>query len=311
MVRSPVRVSLVKEGLVMILITGATGVVGRPLIDLLSAAGADIRAVTRSPDDARLPAVVEVVRGDPSKPATIAGALRGVTALFLNPRAIGTAADELLTLARKQGVKRVVAMSALNVDFDLARQPSRLRGEYNKEVEAATVTSGLEWVALRSGFYAVNTIGMWAGQIHAGDVVRGTYAESAWAPLHERDIAAVGARALLTDELLGRRPVLTGPRALTQQEMITMIGDAIGRPLHLQEVPPEAARQGLVRGGLPAAFADGILTMQAESYGQPRLVSGEVEKILGRPGIGFAEWAVEHAGDFRSSSQRTHTRSHR
>jgi uncharacterized protein YbjT (DUF2867 family) len=111
-------------------------------------------------------------------------------------------------------------------------------------------------------------------------------------------LAEVGARALLTDDLVGRRPVPTGPQALTQEEMVTTIGDAIGRPLRFQEVPPEVAKQGMIQAGFPEALADGFLAMQAESYGQPGLVSGEVEKILGRPGRTFAEWAAEHAADF-------------
>lgn len=282
----------------MILITGATGLVGRPLVDMLRAAGADVRAVTRDPGTAGLPGGVETVAGDPSRPDTVRDALRGVTAVFLNPRTVGTAAGAFLAAARDAGVRRVVAMSALNVDWDLDRQPSRLRGEYNKETEAAAVASGLEWTALRSGFYAANTVGMWAGQIRAGDVVRGPYAEASWAPLHERDIAAVGAHALLTDDLLGERPVLTGPRSLTQAEMVAAIGAALGRPLRFQEVPPEVARQGLAQAGLPASLADGFVRMQAESYGQPGLVSGEVERILGRPGLAFAEWAADHAAAF-------------
>jgi uncharacterized protein YbjT (DUF2867 family) len=288
------------KGLVMILVTGATGTVGRLLIDLVHAAGVGIRAVTRNPRAAGLPAGVEVVEGDPSRPETIASALDGVTGVFLNPRAIGTAAVGLLALAREQGVRRVVAMSALNVDFEFARQPSRLRGEYNKETEAAAMASGLEWVSLRSGFYAVNTIGMWADQIRAGDIVRGPYAASAWAPLHERDLAAVGARALLTSDLVGQRPVLTGPQSLTQADMVTAIGDVIARPLRFEEVSPETARQGMIRAGFAEALADGFLAMQAESYGQPGLVSGEVEKILGRPGLSYAAWAADHAGAFRS-----------
>lgn len=219
--------------------------------------------------------------------------------MFLNPRAIGEAFDDLLALAGERGVRQVVGMSALNVDFDFARQPSRMRGEYNEEVEAAAVGSDLEWVALRSGSYAVNTIGMWPPQIRAGDVVRGACPESAWAPLHVRDLAAVGAYALLTDELVGRRPVLTAPQSLTQQEMVTTIGDAIGRPLRFEEVPPEVAKQGMIQTGFPEALASGFLSMQAESYGQPGLVSGEVEKILGRPGLTYAEWAVEHVAAFR------------
>lgn len=264
----------------MILVTGATGNVGREVVNLLLEDGEKVAAVTRNPGTAVLPADVEVVEGDPSRPDTLASSLRGVTGMFLNPRAVGDAAVELLALAREQGVKRVVAMSALNVDFDLVRQPSRIRGEYNKEVEAAAVGSGLEWVGLRSGYYAVNTIGTWADQIRAGDVVRGPYSESAWAPLHERDLAAVGARALLTDDLVGWRPVLTRPKSLTQ------------------EVPPEVAKQGMIQAGFPEALADGFLAMQAESYGQPGLVSGEVEKILGRPAQTYAEWAAEHVADF-------------
>lgn len=289
-----------KEGSKLILLTGATGTIGRPLIDLLVGKGARVRAVTRDPLAASLPAGVEVVEGDPSRPDTLASSLGGVSALFLNPRAVGGAAVELLALARERGVKRVVAMSALNVDFALDRQPSRIGGVYNKEVEAAAVASGLEWVGLRSGYYAVNTIGTWAAQIRASDVVRGPYPESSWAPLHERDLAAVGAHALLTDELVGQRPVLTGPESLTQEEMVAIIGDAIGRPLRFEEVPPEVARQGMIRAGFPEALADGFVALQAESYGQADLVSSEVEKILGRPGLTYAQWAAEHAGAFRN-----------
>ncbi|MCC3332073.1 NAD(P)H-binding protein [Nocardia abscessus] len=284
----------------MILIIGATGTVGRPLVGMLEQAGADVRAITRDAKTARLPAAVDVVEADPSQAATLREALRDVTAIFLNPRAIGESAVELMTLARDRGVKRVVTMSALNVEFDLARQPSRLRGEYNKEVEAAAIDSGLEWVALRSGAYAINLIALWAAQIRAGNVVRGPYAESAWAPIHERDIAAVGAHALLTDDLVGRRPVLTGPQSLTQPQMVSEIGAAIGRRLQFDEITREGAAQAMIRAGMPAPLAEGFLTMQAESYGQSGLVSGEVEAILGRPGITFAEWAADHADTFRS-----------
>lgn len=283
----------------MILVTGATGLVGRPLIDHLVSQGAQVRAVTRNPATANLPAEVEVVEGNPADPQTLATALKDVTSLFLNPRPIGPSAEELVRLARECGVQRLVAMSALNVDHPYDRQPSRLRGEFNKEVEAAAVASGLQWVSLRSGYYATNTIGMWAGQLRAGDVVRGCYPEASWAPLDERDLAAAGAHALLHDDLVGKRPVLTGPRSLTQEQMVTLIGEAIGRPLTFEAVSPEVARQGMIRSGMPEPLADGFISMQADSYLQENLVTGEVEKILGRPGTGFGEWAAAHADNFR------------
>lgn len=127
----------------MILVAGATGNIGRPLIDLLVGEGADVRAVTRAPKAAGLPAGVEVAEGDPSRPDTITPHLHGVTSLFLNPRTVGTVAGELLDIVKRHGVMRVVTVSAINCDDDPVRQPSRYRGEYTKR--SRTPSSGPAW----------------------------------------------------------------------------------------------------------------------------------------------------------------------
>ncbi len=284
----------------MILVTGATGNLGRSLIDLLSVAGVEIRAVTRKAQAAGLPDGVEVVEGDPSRPDTIVPALRGVTALFLHPRAVGIAAVELLALARERGVKRVVALSAINVDDDLDEQPSRYRGDRNKEVEDAAVGSGLAWVSLRASSFAINTLQAWGAQIRAGDVIYGPYATFAEAPIHERDLAEVGARALLSDELVGRRLGLTGPQSLTHQEMVAIIGDVIGRPLRYQEIEPEAAKQGMVQHSFPEPFVEALMARYARGVGQEAATTSEVEKILGRSARTYAEWVADHAAAFRN-----------
>jgi uncharacterized protein YbjT (DUF2867 family) len=287
----------------MLVVTGATGTIGRPLVDVLVTQGAEVRAITRNPLAAGLPAGVEVVEGDPSRPDTIAPFLEGVTALFLHPRAVGTAAVELLALARDRGVRRVVALSAMNVDDDLDEQPSRYRGDRNKEVEDAAVGSGLEWVSLRASYFAINTVLAWGAQIRAGDVVRGPYAAFAEAPIHERDLAEVGARALLTDALVGRRLELTGPQSLTHEEMVATIGDVIGRPLRYQEVPPEAAKQGMVQHGFPEPFVEALMARYAKGVGQVASLSGEVEAILGRSARTYAEWVADHAAAFRADER--------
>lgn len=285
----------------MILVTGATGFVGRPLVDHLT--GADIRAVTRSPEDPGLPLGVEVVEGDPSRPETIASALLGVTAVFLHPRAVGDGAESLAALAKAQGVKRIVALSALNIDDDLADQPSRHRGDRNKEAEDAAVGSGLEWTSLRPGSYAVNTLLAWGAQIRAGDVVRGPYAKFAESPIHEQDLAEVGAHALLTDELVCRRLELTGPQSLTHEEMVAIIGEVLGRPLlRYEEIPAEAAVEGMVQRGFPAPFVEALMARYARGVGQPAPVTGEVERVLGRPARTYAEWVADHADAFRGQS---------
>jgi uncharacterized protein YbjT (DUF2867 family) len=291
-----------REGSRLILVTGATGNVGRPLIDVVVGEGTEVRAVTRNPQVAGLPTDVEVVEGDPSRPGMIAPFLEGVTALFLHPRAVGLAAGELLALAREQGVKRVVVLSAINVDDDLAEQPSRYNGDRNKEVEDAAVGSGLEWVSLRASSFATNTLLMWDAQIRAGDVVRGPYATFAEAPIHERDLAGVGARALLTDELVGRKLELTGPQSLTHEEMVAIIGDVMGRPLRYEEIPPEVVKQGMVQRGFREPFVEALMARYARGVGQPAPVTGEVEKILGRPARTYAQWVADHADAFLAAA---------
>src|SRR5262245_44031809 len=119
----------------MILVTGATGTNGRPLVNALASQGAAVRAIAHRPGPAGLPTDVEVVAGDLSRPDTIVSALRDVTALFVPPRAVGLAAPVLLALAAENGVQHVAALSAINVDNDPAYQPSRFNGDRNKEVE--------------------------------------------------------------------------------------------------------------------------------------------------------------------------------
>jgi uncharacterized protein YbjT (DUF2867 family) len=286
----------------MILITGATGTIGRPLIDLLVEEGAKVRAVTRDPRAADLPAGVDVVEGDPARPEEIAPFLEGVTGLFLHPRAVGLAASELVAVARERGVERVVVLSAMNVDEPLDQQPSRYNGDRNKEVEDAAAASGLEWVSLRASSFAINTLFAWGAQIRAGDVVRGPYAGFAEASIHERDLAGVAARALHSDEPVvrrSRRLELTGPQSLTHQQMVAIIGAVVGRPLRYQEIPPAAAEQGMVAHGFPEQFVQALMARYAREGGHAALVTGEVQRILGRPARSYAEWVADHAAAFK------------
>ncbi|WP_441250438.1 NAD(P)H-binding protein [Kitasatospora sp. McL0602] len=283
----------------MILVTGATGTVGRRLVDLLLTRGAAVRAVTRNPGPARalgLPGGVEVAQANPA----LDSALDGVTALFLHPRAVGAASAALVARARERGVRKIVALTALNVDDPLDEQPSRFRGDFNKEAEDAAVGSGLEWTSLRASSFAGNTLQAWGQQIRGGDIVRYPYARFQESLLDERDLAEAGACALLTDQLVGRRVELTGPETLTHEQTVGIIGHALGRPLRLQEVPPETAAQGMIRYGLPAPFVAALMARYARHLDRPQHpATGEVAKILGRPARTFADWAADHAAAFR------------
>ncbi len=245
-----------------IVVTGATGNVGRPLVAELLAAGARVRAVTRTPETAGFPSSVEVS-------GAAADALPGASAVFLNSRALGEDLASVVAECRRSGVTKLVALSAINADDDFSRQPSRFRGDRNKEVEQLAVDSGLTWVSLRPTVFATNFAGMWAAQIRAGDVVAGPYAAASTAPITEIDIAAVAARALLADELVGQRVPLTGPQAFTNSELVQVIGAALGRPLQYREIPPDAVRQRFIGLGFGRRLRRRLYEHARRNAGQP------------------------------------------
>ncbi|MBO0683804.1 MAG: NAD(P)H-binding protein, partial [Candidatus Dormibacteraeota bacterium] len=232
----------------MILVTGATGIVGRQTVAMLLGDGAQVAAVTRQGTTAALPTGAQVVTGDPSRPTTLIEALRGVDAVFLIPRAVGGATSELLALAAKQGVRRVVVVSALTVQYPAGY--AHFANEFRATEDAARA-SGLEWTILRCADFDANSLA-WAPQIRSSGIVRGAYGAAATSPIHERDIAAVGVRALLHFEHVGATYALTGPESLTQPDKVRLIGEAIGKELSWQEISPEQLRLGMLAQGLPA-----------------------------------------------------------
>jgi uncharacterized protein YbjT (DUF2867 family) len=278
-----------------IVVTGATGNVGRPLVAELAAAGARVRAVTRTPDSAQFGSSVEVI-------GSAAEALPGASAVFLNSRALGPQLADVVAQCVEAGVEKLVALSAINADDDFSRQPSRVRGDRNKEVEQLAVNSGLAWVSLRPTVFATNFAGMWSAQIRAGDVVAGPYASASAAPIVDSDISAAAARALLTDELVGQQIPLTGPQAFTNSELVRVIGTVLDRPLQYREVPAQLVRQRFIGLGFAAEFADAYTAMLAETLDKPALVTQGVEKILGRPATTFADWVSGNRDLFAQST---------
>ena len=280
----------------MILVTGATGNVGREAVNLLLADGENVAAATRNPATAALPVGAHVVGGDPSRPKTLTAALGGVEAILLSPRAVGDATAELLSLAAEQGVERVVLLSAATVEYAAGY---RRFAEQFKAAEDAVKASGLQWTFLRSTDYASNTLA-WAPQIRSAGVVRGAYGDAATSTIHERDVAAVAVRALVNPAHAGHSYLLTGPQSLTQHDKVRLIGEAIGKQLSFEELPPEQVRQAMLAQGLPDDVPDRLLGSLADYAKQPGPSSAAVKQVLGRPALTFAEWAAEHVADFRN-----------
>jgi uncharacterized protein YbjT (DUF2867 family) len=239
--------------------------------------------------------------GAPSHPKTLTSVLRGVEAVLISPRALGdttagAATAELLDLAAEQGVERAVALSAVTVQYPAGY---RRFADAFKAVEEAVKASRLPWTLLRSADYAANTLA-WAPQIRLASVVRGAYGDAATSTIHERDVAAVAARALVNPAHAGHSYVLTGPQSLTQRDKVRLIGEAIGKKLSFEELPPEQIRQAMLAQGLPEDVPDRLLGSLADYAKEPGPSSDTVDQVLGRPALTFAEWAAEHAAAFRN-----------
>jgi uncharacterized protein YbjT (DUF2867 family) len=278
-----------------ILVTGATGFMGRGIVNELLKAGLDVRALTRRPATAGLPEGVDVFEGDLEQPASLRAALRGVERLYLIPAASRTASD-IVAMAKRAGVRRIVVLSGAEADNDADNEDGYL------VVERAVEESGLEWTHVRPGEFAGNWLD-WAPSVRAERIVRRPYGDAVTQPTHEADIAAVAATVLIEDGHAGMKYTFAGPEALTTVEQVTTIGAAIGEEIRFEEQDPVKAREQWIQDGYPAEFVDWMFGMWAESARNRAPVDEEraavVPRLTGRPARTFAQWAADHATAFR------------
>lgn len=284
-----------------VLVTGATGQIGREVVSQLRGTGCVIRAMSRNPRAANMPADIELQRGDLSVPDTLEECLAGIDSVFLVWTAPLAAAAPAIERIATHARHIVLLTSPHRTPHPFFQQPNRMRG-IHAGVEQLIERSGRRWTFLRPGPFAINCRNWWAPQIRNGDAVRWFYADAATAVVHERDIGAVAVRALLDDGHDGREHVLTGPESLTQREQVEIIGEAIGRPLRFEELSRESARELMLAMTYPPPIADMLLDAYAAAVGRPALVTSTVLDITGVPARSFHDWAIDHAGQFQSES---------
>lgn len=269
----------------MFLITGATGLVGRAVIDQLLTGGADVTAVTRDAD-ADLPSAVR--RMHPRHLDDI-GDVEGV---LISPRATRDVLADVL--ARTGAARRVVLLSAVTVQ-EPAGHP-RFREEFER-AERAVTGAGPDWTVLRCTDFAANALS-WAGQIRATGSVRGAHPGARTSTVDEHDVAAVATLALTETGHAGSTYVLTGEQSLSQPEKVAAIGAAISRRLEFAEIAPDDVRRGMLAAGLPDEVTGRLLGSLADYARRPGPTTDTVRRLLGRPARSFASWATGHRAAF-------------
>lgn len=272
-----------------ILVTAATAPVGRSIVEQLVAMEHPVRALTRDPKKAGLPAGAEVVAGDLSDAESLAAAFQDVSAVFLLAAVPGFA-PTFLKAVKEAGVRRIVFQSSGAVVDGTDEQPNPIAA-FHYDTERQIRDSGLEWTFLRLEVASADAL-QWAfdvpTQLKAGDVVRVPYAEAAGSPMHPADFAAVAIVSLTQEEHAGKIYHLTGPQSLTHREQIQLIGEALGRPLRYEELDEEQARAAIS----PYAPADVLFETWRRHIGIPAPVTDTVQRLTDRPPRSVEAWAV-------------------
>ena len=281
-----------------VLVTGATGRVGRGVVDLLIAAGVPVRALARRSEAAAavLPDSVEIITGDLTVPESLDAGLRGVSAVFLvwtaPPATAPAVVGRLAACAR-----RVVFLSSPHqTPHPFFRQPNPMAA-LHADIERLIAASGLESTIIRPGMFASNALAWWAAAIRAGSVVRWPYGAAETAPVDDRDVAAVAARTLYQGGHAGGDYVLTGPESLSQAAQVSIIGDVLGRPVAFEELSPDQFRSETA-GSWPRPVVDMLLAAWGATLGRPAFIGSAMSDILGSAPRTFRQWAADHATAF-------------
>ncbi|MEU1284472.1 NAD(P)H-binding protein [Kitasatospora sp. NPDC005856] len=277
---------------------GARGNVGRHVAGGLLAAGEQVRAVSRVPVAGPTPGYDAVV-ADLGRPETLPAVFDGADRVFLygmlDPRQPYDI-DEVAAAAAAAGIRQVVLLSSVAVvlDPDADHPVARL----NRTIEQAVQRSGLDWTFLRPGTFATNTRTWWAESIRTDNVVRLPRPFAQSAPVHEKDIAALAVTALTEPGHSHQAYTVHGAESLTLQRQVEHIGEAIGRHIRVEHISDEQARADVARTMHPVV-ADAIVSQWAAADGVAAVTSAIAEKITGAPAHTYAQWAADHADDFR------------
>ena len=276
-----------------ILVTGATGNVGRLVVDELLALGAtDVRALTTNPRKAALPSSVDVRQGFIGKPETLPAALDGVEKLYLAPWP--DTVDEVVRMAVAAGVRKIVDFSSVQAESE---NEDDLMHAHFLRVEKAVERSGVGWTHIRAGEYMAN-FAHWFERIRQNGAMPMPYPEAGTNPIALSDIAYAAAIVLEQDGHDGRTYTLSGPETLRHQEIAYAIADALGTTVRIE---PQSYEDAVTEFGEYREAGEWYVAGLEETVQYPPQPSPDFQQLTGRPGTTFAQWARARAAELTAA----------
>ncbi|MFB8179195.1 SDR family oxidoreductase [Streptomyces sp. NPDC055966] len=279
----------------MIVVTGATGNVGRPLTQALAEAGEQVTAVSRHA--VAMPDGVRHVTADLAELTSLTPALDGAKALFLllsgDLHAPEAKPADIIGLAAASGVRRVVLLSSQGV----ATRPLGPSRVAMRAVEDALRESGLDWAVLRPGGFASNALA-WAESVRKQGTVAAPFGDVGVPVIDPADIAEVAAACLLDDRHIGGVYELTGPEVITPRQQAEAIAAELGSRVRFHELTRDEAKAMMTRF-VPAELADDTLDIISAPNPAELRISPDVERVLGRAPRPFNGWVARNIAVFR------------
>jgi uncharacterized protein YbjT (DUF2867 family) len=283
--------------LFMIVVMGATGNVGRPLVQALAAAGEQVTAVSRGVSDAAVPEGVRHRQADLTSPESLRPVFDGTDALFLHDgggSAHPFSPRDILDAAKAGGVERIVLLSSQGI---ATRPHSSSHGGVGRSREDAVRQSGMDWTILRPGGFSSNAYA-WVESVRAQRTVAAPFGDVGLTTIDPADIAEVAAAALREDGHTGQVYELTGPTLSTPRQRAEAIGDALGEPIRFIEQTRDEARAQMLQF-MPEPVVETTLDILGEPNPAEQRISPDVERVLGRAPRTFADWVQRHIAAFR------------
>ena len=279
----------------MILITAATGHIGKELIPLLLETEQCLRVFVREEKKvAHLSSSIERAVGDLNDPASLRSALQGVEKIFLV-----TFEEQqdlnVIQAAKQAGVRQIVKLSTLEATEHKIRV-----GKWHYEREEMIRASGLDWTFLRPGMFMSNCLEWWADSIKGqGSVFFPGGENGKVAPLDPRDVAKVAALALTQPGHFQQAYELTGAELFTIGEMVKVISDVLGKPIRYVDIPPVAAKLFMLKTGMDKVLVNALMEMLASlRRNKGAIVTDTVQRLTGNPPRTFEGWCREHIQAF-------------
>jgi uncharacterized protein YbjT (DUF2867 family) len=286
----------------MILITGASGSVGKAVLQEASRKQSKFRAMFRSKQEAaKAPAGCEPVLADYSDKQSLRNALDGVTSVYLVCSPIPQLVElesNVLDVCKESGVEHVVLNSALGAGDFPKSFPS-----WHRKVEDKLRATGMSYTILRPNGFLQNIVAFNAPSIRAQGAFYAAMGDSKVSYLDIGDIAVVAVKALQGGAHAGKTYELNGPEAISNHELAKRISRITGRAVNYVDIPETAQRDAMLGLGMPEWQVTALLELQQYyKQGGGAKTDGLLQSLIERAPVSLDQYLTLNAAEFRDQA---------